>query len=200
MEDSPRGALGFDASDIPGGCLALDPGPLSDSVKSGVPVEPLVLGVGKESCMAGAHIFESPFVGCSLRDRGGLEDYLLSSPGLLSDRVDSTPPWTPSPRADGISLNGGSPRSVLDFFPVSITPSVQDGEDGPEAVDDVSRDDAQVLDQFREACRRPITPVLNRPTTRRGRAKRICSGPVRRSSGFVDVSPQAPQSDSSSVA
>lgn len=106
------------------------------------------------------------------------EDCLLSSPGLLpsfagSVSLDDT--WTPPDAGTQCS----SPRSVLDFFPVSVL-SDGEGATGPKAVETVSTVGSDV-DSMRAAYRRPVSTILSRPC-RRCKPRRDYTGPVRRSS------------------
>jgi hypothetical protein len=98
-------------------------------------------------------------------------DLVLSSMGLLpsptSDADPEASPWSPCfPSVDP----SGSPRSVMDMFWVSLSPT---SETGPLGAVDCQQSGggqlpAQDFDSFRGSCRRPISPVLPRPSARRG--------------------------------
>ncbi|KAM0917327.1 hypothetical protein ACQ4PT_009557 [Festuca glaucescens] len=101
---------------------------------------------------------------------------------LSGPRVISTPSlqgWT-SPEESVGSVGGGSPRSVLEYFPVSISPVDKGLPTGPTAVESVSLGMGQDFACFRSSCRKPISPVLGRPA-KQCRKKKVYSGPVRRS-------------------
>jgi hypothetical protein len=99
---------------------------------------------------------------------------LLDS-GLLSSPTSDSCSW-PSP--DSVpSKHGGFPATLLDSFPVTISPRKDMGH---VAVDPSCDEVGPNLARFREACRKPISPVLSRPA-RRCRKKRVYSGPVGRS-------------------
>jgi hypothetical protein len=79
-------------------------------------------------------------------------------------------------------VESGSPTSVLDidYFQVSVSHI-----DKELSVDSAGREAASLQKEqeslsFRDACRRPISPVLSRPV-RRCRKKKVYTGPVRRS-------------------
>ncbi|KAM0911173.1 hypothetical protein ACQ4PT_013676 [Festuca glaucescens] len=103
----------------------------------------------------------------------------LSDSGLLSSPTSNLRGW-PSPDDSVASVQRSFPRSAFEVFPVSISPSDKGFGVGPRAVDFVKEGMGQDLALFRDACKRPISPVLGRPA-RRCRQKKIYSGPVRRS-------------------
>ncbi|KAK1695394.1 hypothetical protein QYE76_012091 [Lolium multiflorum] len=120
----------------------------------------------------------SPLTGLAHADQvDSVQNYQLSNSGVVH-----TPPrqgWT-SPEVSVGLVDGGSPTSVLDYFQVSVSPI-----DKELSVDSAGREAASLQKEqdslsFREACRRPISPVLSRPV-RRCRKKKVYTGPVRRS-------------------
>jgi hypothetical protein len=75
---------------------------------------------------------------------------------------------------------GGSPTSVLDYFQVSISPTVKELQVGSADVEAASLEKGQDLLCFRDSCRRKTSPVLSMPI-RQCRRKKVYTGPVRRS-------------------
>jgi hypothetical protein len=73
-----------------------------------------------------------------------------------------------------------SPRSVLEYFSVSISPVHRTSETRPAAVEPISLGLGQDFACFRDSYRKSISHVLGRPT-KQCRKKKIYAGPVRRS-------------------
>jgi hypothetical protein len=111
------------------------------------------------------------------------DNLMLSSPGLLSSAASlgdpeaspwMSPPCSPDPAC--------SPRSVMDMFQVSLSPASKTGRfETVDCQQDGCQLPAQDFASFRGSCRRPISPVLPRPATRRCRSRKAYPGPVRRS-------------------
>ncbi|KAM0881833.1 hypothetical protein ACQ4PT_032692 [Festuca glaucescens] len=83
----------------------------------------------------------------------------------------------PERRRDG---GDRSPRSVLEYFPISISPVDKGLPTGPTAMESVSLGMGQDFACFRSSCRKPVSPVLGRPA-KQCRKKKVYSGPVRHS-------------------
>jgi hypothetical protein len=138
-----------------------------------------------ETCQGPVQISNSPAAACGMDGclpvSMGQDDHILSSDGLLlSPAVDDgsdTSPWSPCSCSVDPAF---SPRSVMDMFQVSLSPVSKMGPlgtvDGHQAVDR-----QQGLASFRGSCRRPISLVLSRPSSRCCRNKRVYTSPVRHS-------------------
>ncbi|KAM0859781.1 hypothetical protein ACQ4PT_046963 [Festuca glaucescens] len=110
-------------------------------------------------------------------DQDHVQNCQLSSSGILP--TPSFQGWT-SPEESVGSVGGCSPRSVLDYFPVSVSPFDKGLQVGPTAVESVSLGMGHDFACFRSTCRKPISLVLGRPA-RKCRKKKVYSGLVRRS-------------------
>ncbi|KAM0841940.1 hypothetical protein ACQ4PT_058691 [Festuca glaucescens] len=136
-----------------------------------------------EAVVAGAMVVTSVGAGRSLgmvTPCGGVRPAVaagLSGPGVIS--TPSLQGWTSPEESVGL-VGGGSPRSVLEYFLVSISPVVKGLPTGPTAVESVSLGMGQDFACFRSSCRKPISPVLGRPV-KQCRKKKVYLGPVRRS-------------------
>jgi hypothetical protein len=120
----------------------------------------------------------SPLAGLAHADQvDSVQNCQLSNSGVVH-----TPPrqgWT-SPEVPVGPIDGGSPKSVLDYFQVSVSPTDKELRVGSAGLEAASLDKGQDFLSFRGACRRPISPMLSRPV-RQCRKKKIYTGLVRRS-------------------
>jgi hypothetical protein len=114
----------------------------------------------------------------------GVDPTCLSSAGLLPSpaSADEFEASLVSPRRCSPAVDL-SPRSAMDVFEVSLSPVSKMGS--LEAFDCQQMVGAQLplrdFASFRDSCRRPVSPVLPRPSARRCRPRKTYTGPVRRS-------------------
>jgi hypothetical protein len=143
------------------------------------PKAPMLLASNSVANVVGTDLYPNSPVPHSGVGSDGVD---LSSDGLLSSPCvgSETHPGSPYSCSVDPAL---SPRLVMDMFPVSLSPVSKMGS--LRAVDSlqlgVGLTAPQGFTGFRSSCRRPISPVLPRPPTRRCRPRKVYSGPVRRS-------------------
>ncbi|KAM0913650.1 hypothetical protein ACQ4PT_012028 [Festuca glaucescens] len=104
----------------------------------------------------------------------------LPNDGLLSPPASSLQCGSPLSSSDDSAVVG-SPRSVLETFPISVSPADKTHPTvRPLVVDPASQSLSVDFVDFRNACRKPISPVLDVPA-KKCRKNKTYVGPVRRS-------------------
>ncbi|KAM0883834.1 hypothetical protein ACQ4PT_031366 [Festuca glaucescens] len=190
--NSPRGEEGPGAVDIRGRCSSEGPGSVSKVVEAPTEIleasewatpRPTRVEVVEEEweegeCRFGPfHVVVKGPVLPSMTGLDHVQNCQLSNSGIL--HTPSLQGWT-SPEEFVGSVDGGLPRSVLEYFRVSVSPADKGLQLGTAAVESASLGMGQDFAYFRDSCRRPISPVLSRPA-RQCRKKKVYTGPVRRS-------------------